>query len=250
MNKFVIANWKMNPSSVKEAEVIFKETVKISNKSKNTNVVICPPFPFLSIGSKLKSQSTFLGAESVFPEISGSYTGEVSIKMLKSLNVKYVIVGHSERRALGETDEYVNKQIEVILKEKITPVFCIGERARDKEGSYLSFIKDQLIKGLANISKLQIKNIIIAYEPVWAIGSNAKREATVDEFIEMKIFIKKVISDIYGSKIAHGMKIIYGGSVHPSNARSFVVDGGADGLLVGRDSLTGKSLSLIIDSIK
>ena len=250
MNKIVIANWKMNPSSLREAEGVFVNTVKIANKSKKVDVIICPPFTFLYLGQKLKYKNIFLGSQSVFPEISGSYTGEVSIKILKSLNTKYVIVGHSERRALGENDEYINKQIQTILKEKMVPIFCIGEKIRDKEGFYLSVIKEQIEKGLINISKLQIKNLMIAYEPVWAIGANAKREATVEEFIEMKIFIKKILSDIYGAKIAHSMKILYGGSVHPDNARSFAVDGGADGLLVGRDSLTPKKFEEIINSIK
>lgn len=250
MNKVVIANWKMNPVALKEAEGILNNTIKIANKSKKVDVIICPPFTFLYLGQKLKYKNIFLGSQSVFPEISGSYTGEVSVKMLKSMNVKYVIVGHSERRALGESDEYINKQLQTILKEKIVPIFCIGEKYRDKEGKYLAVIKEQIEKGLMNISKLQIKNITMAYEPVWAIGEKAVREATVNEFIEMKIFIKKIISDIYGAKIAHSMKILYGGSVHPDNARSFTLDGGADGLLVGRDSLTSKKFGEIINSIK
>ena len=250
MNKIVIANWKMSPASIKEAEGIFNETIKIANKYKKTDVVLCLPFPFLHFGQKLKYKNIFLGSQSVYPLVSGSYTGEVSIKMLKSMKVSYVIVGHSERRELGEGDEYINKQIQIILKEKMIPVFCIGEKNRDKEGFYLSLIKEQIEKGLSGISKLQIKNIVIAYEPVWAIGEKAKREATKDEFIEMKIFIRKILHDIYGGKIAYAMKIIYGGSVHPDNARIFAIDGSADGLLVGRDSLVSKKLSLIIDSIK
>lgn len=250
MNKIVIANWKMNPASIKESEGIFVNTVKMANKSKKIDVVICPPFPFLHLGRNLKYKNIFLGSQSVCPLVSGSYTGEVSIKMLKSLNTKYVIVGHSERRALGESDEYINKQIELILKEKMIPIFCIGEKHRDKEGFYLSLIKEQIEKGLSGISKLQIKNVVIVYEPVWAIGVNAKREATKDEFIEIKIFIRKVLHDIYGSKLAHTVKVIYGGGVSPDNARSFVIEGGADGLLVGRDSLAPKKFGLIINSIK
>ena len=246
-NKLIIGNWKMNPQSRKEVEIIFNGISKSIKNLKNIEIVICPPFPFFFIKDKIKNKKIKLGSQDVFYEKEGSYTGEISTSMLSSFGVEYVIIGHSERRALGDTDNIINKKILSTLKAKMTPIFCIGEKDRDSNGFYLSFIKEQLIEGLASITKLQMKNIIIAYEPVWAIGSEALREATPAEFTEIRIFIKKIIADLYDMKTANEIKIIYGGSVNPINARFFLEEGSADGLLVGRDSLNPKKFCSIIN---
>jgi triosephosphate isomerase (TIM) len=250
MKKLIVANWKMNPQSLKEAEVIFNGIIKIAKTSKNIDIVVCPPFPFLSISKKAKIKNLKIGSQNVGEESEGAHTGEVSPKMLTGFGVKYVIVGHSERRALGETNQIINKKIINSLKSKISPILCIGESIRDTNGDYLSFIKQQLHECFKSISKSQIENIVIAYEPIWAIGKNATREAIAEEFTEVRIFIRKIISDLYDSKIAHSIVILYGGSVHGENAKDFIINGGADGLLVGRDSLTPKKFALIIEASK
>ncbi len=250
MTKIVVANWKMNPQSKKEAEVLFNQFSIILRNIKNSQIVVCPPFPFLFTSKKFKSKKLILGAQNVVNQNEGSHTGEVSPLMLLNLGVKYILIGHSERRLLGENNKIVNEKILNSLKYKLSPIVCIGETIRDRDGFYLSFIKDQIRECLAGVSKNQIKNIIITYEPVWAIGKDSVREATRDEFLEMKIFIKKIISDMYDAKIAHSILILYGGSVNPQNAKSFTEDGGADGLLVGRDSLNYKKFGAILDAIK
>ena len=250
MSKLIIANWKMNPESLKESESIFNSISILSKNIKNTEIVVCPPFPFLNLARKTKNKNVVLGAQNLFYEISGSYTGQVSPKMLSNLGVKYVILGHSESRLMGDTNEVINKKILISLKSKILPILCVGENTRDTHGEYLSFVKNQIEECLLSISKLQIKNITIAYEPVWAIGKNAIREATSDEFIEMRIFIKRIIADTYGISVANAVKIIYGGSVNQNNARSFAIDGEADGLLIGRDSLIPKNFGAILNAIK
>lgn len=250
MSKIVIANWKMNPESLKEAGKIFKDTLKeIKTIKKNIEIVICVPFPFLSIGKGLKSKKVSLGAQNIFSEAKGSFTGEVSLTMVKSLGVKYVILGHSERRKLGETNKEINRKVLATLKAKVTPILCIGESKRDRDGFYLAFLKHQLTVCLSKVPKAQIKNIIIAYEPLWAIGKNAKYVATEEEFTEVQIFIKKVISDLYDIKMASTVRIAYGGSVHPLNANNFIL-GGADGLLIGRDSLKPKKFGEIVKNIE
>lgn len=249
MTKVVIANWKMNPQSQKEAEVLFENTIKEIKNVKNNKIIICPPFPFLFIAQKSKTKKVILGAQNCSKEIDGSYTGQVSVAMLKSMGVSYVIVGHSENRILMEDNKVINKKILNLFKFKLSPILCIGETCRDKDGLYLSFIEEQIKVCLDGVSRTQIKNIIIAYEPVWAIGVNATREATKEEFIEMKIFIKKVISDLYDSKIAHNIPILYGGSVNTENAKSFIREGGADGLLVGRDSINYKKFGAILSTL-
>ncbi len=247
INKLIIANWKMNPQSIKEVETIFTNVSKSIKNIKNTDIVICPPFPFLFLKAKIKNKFIKLGSQDVFYEKDGSYTGEVSTSMLNNFGVEYILIGHSERRSQGEGNEIINKKIITTLKAKMFPIFCIGEKERDNNGFYLSFIKQQIIEGLSNITKIQVKNIVIAYEPIWAIGANATREATSLEFIETRIYIKKIIADLYDIKTANEIKIIYGGSVNPLNARIFLEEGNADGLLVGRDSLNPKKFCSIIN---
>jgi triosephosphate isomerase len=249
MAKIIVANWKMNPSSLKEADTLLSMISKNIGNIKNNKIIICLPFPFLYLFKKYKNKKIILGAQnaSCYPE--GSFTGEVSPKMLIEMGVKNVIVGHSERRAQGEDNKIINQKILNLLKFKINPILCVGETNRDKEGSYLSFIENQIKECLVGISKKQINNIIIAYEPIWAIGATGIRVATKEEFIEIKIFIKKIISDIYDSKIAHSIPIIYGGSVNYLNSKSFTEEGGADGLLVGRDSLNFKKFSAILETL-
>ena len=249
MNKIVVANWKMNPSSQKEAEVLFKESYSLAKNIKNTQIIICPPSPFLFIAKKFKNKKVMLGSQNVSTETEGSYTGEVSPLMLKNMGVSYVIIGHGERRRLGETNKIVNTKILNSLKFKLFPILCVGESNRDRDGLFLSFVEEQIKDSLAGVSSSQVKNIIIAYEPIWAIGKNATREATKEEFIEMKIFIKKIISDIYNSKTAHSISILYGGSVNSLNTKSFIQDGGADGLLVGRDSINPKKFGAILSAL-
>src|SRR5680860_1190379 len=142
-SKLIIANWKMNPGSLKEAQVIFNNTVKVGKNLKNINIVICPPFPYLLIGDKIKIKSVSLGAQNIFEESMGPYTGEVSLKMVLSLGVKYIILGHSECRNLGEVNKIINKKVLATLKSKLNPILCVGEKSRDHNGFYLAFVKHQ-----------------------------------------------------------------------------------------------------------
>lgn len=239
----------MNPKSIKEAESIVSGFLPELKKQKNIKVTICPPFPFLFIFKKIKNSKLTIGAQNVSGNVSGSYTGEVSPSMLFNLGVSQVIVGHSEVRKMGETNDLINKKILNLLSNKMVPILCVGEQKRDNEGFYLSFISTELKECLKNVPISKLKNIIIAYEPIWAIGSGALREATKEEFIEIKIFIKKVISDIYNPKVALSVPVVYGGSVNKDNAYSFLVQGEADGLLVGRDSLNPKKFNAILNAL-
>ncbi len=239
----------MNPQSVKEAEFIIKGVSKEINKSRNAKVTICPPSPFIYLLKKIKSNKIIIGAQNVSNNIEGSHTGEVSPKMLSDMGVKQVIVGHGECRKMGETNELINEKILNLLKLGISPILCIGEGDRDNDGFYLSFVADQVKECLKNVQKSKLKNIIIAYEPLWAIGKDAKRGATKEEFVEMKIFIRKIISDIYDTKIAHSIPVLYGGSVNKDNARLFAIEGQADGLLIGRDSLNPNKFNAILNAL-
>lgn len=249
MVKIVVANWKMNPQSQKEAEILFSKVSIGAKNMKNMKIIICPPFPFLFLSKNFKNKKIALGAQNVSKKEEGSYTGEVSPKMLLNMGVSYVIVGHGECRLQGETSKIVNEKILNLLKSKLLPILCIGESIRDRDGFYLSFVGEQIKDCLKGVTRSQMKNIIIAYEPIWAIGERATREATKEEFMEMKIFIKKIISDIYDSKIAHSIAILYGGSVNSLNAKLFTDIEGANGLLVGRDSINPKKFGAILNAL-
>lgn len=244
--KIVIGNWKMNPKGVREAENLFKSIIKNVSEYKNVDVVICAPHIYLPNLSKIKLGKIMLGAQNAFYEQVGAYTGEVSAQMLAEFKVKYCLVGHSERRALGETNEMCSKKIVALLKVGIIPILCVGESNRDHSHEYLNLVKQQIKECLVNLSKNSLSKIIIAYEPVWALSTTLNRRDFVPaEFLEIKIFIKKILSDIFGSRTVLP-RIIYGGSARPDNALSFMKDGEADGLLPGRDSLDAKKFLSII----
>ena len=249
--KIIIGNWKMNPSSLRRAEDLFKSVLKVMPHKIKTDVVICPPFVYLpsvakALAGKEKLKKIALGAQNVSWQENGAYTGEISAEMLKDAGVKYVILGHSERRANGENNNDINKKIKMALSFNLMPILCIGEKERDENHEYLNFIKKQIEECLSGIFKDSVSKIIIAYEPVWAIGKSAKREASPQEFDEMRIFIKKVLSDKFGAKTIEKLKIIYGGSVNSKNAEEFLKNGQTDGFLVGRDSLDAKKFAEII----
>ncbi len=179
-------------------------------------------------------------------EKNGAFTGDISVSMIKSLGATYAIVGHSERRAAGETDEDINKKVLLLLSQKIKPVLCVGETVVDEHAEHLLFVRRQLMKGLAGVTATDINQVIIAYEPVYAIG--AKYPVT-SQIHQRNIFIKKVLADIYGKAKAFEVSILYGGSVNSENARELVHGGEVDGLLVGRDSLKAENFIHILKEL-
>lgn len=238
--KIIVGNWKMNPATLAEAQGIFTKIKKVAQNLDTTQVVICPPFVYLTkflssrTGTKIKPVIS-IGSQNVFYEPQGAYTGEVSATMLKDLGVTHVIVGHSERRATGETDEVVSKKVLAVLEAGIHPILCVGEAVRDGQGLYLETLKQQIKNSLAQVPKRLLGQIIVAYEPVWAIGAKeAMDPATIEE---MTIFIKKVLSDLSDRDNAISTPILYGGSINFRNAPDIIVRGKVDGLLVGRESV-------------
>lgn len=243
--KIIIGNWKMNPASLKDAEKLFGCIAKSVSGIKKTEIVICPPFLYLERLKKF-SKKMILGAQDAFYEESGAHTGEISAGMLYGIGARYVILGHSERRQLGETSELVNKKIKEALASGLVPVVCVGENARDLSHSYFNLVKIQLEESLDGVRKNLISKVVIAYEPVWAISSTPDRkDATPKDCEEMVIFIRKILSDKFGPD-AGKVKIIYGGSVNEKDAHEFLENGGVDGLLPGRASLDAKKFTEII----
>ena len=238
----------MNPLTGREAKQLFASLKKGLKGKKNIEIVICPPFPYLSILSDRLS-SIKLGAQDCFWKDKGPYTGEVSPQMLKSIGCKYVIVGHSERRqTFEETDEIINVKIKEILKAKLQPIFCIGETEEEKRtGKTFRVLEKEIKKGLDKVSKKEIEKVIIAYEPIWAIGTGKSCEE--NEVMTIALFIKKLIFRLYNKKVASNIRIIYGGSVDSKNAPDYLRGSKMQGLLVGGASLNSKEFIKIIKSL-
>lgn len=243
---YIVGNWKMNPSNREDAKTLFSKTNLVASKSKKVTVVACPPYPFVSLFSTRNKPAVRLGAQDIFYEQEGSFTGEVSAKQLVSVGVEYVIIGHSERRAMGDTDEIIAKKLRVALEAGLKVVLCIGENGRDGHGHYLSFVKDQVLSIFKNISKKYISNVIIAYEPVWAVGKRYESALKPSDIHEMSLYIKKILSQIYDKDDAMKVPVLYGGSVNFENAEPILFDGEVSGLLIGRQSLDIEGLSKII----
>lgn len=248
MKKLIIGNWKMYPKSIKEARDTFTAIRKTAAKLHDVQTVICPPALYLGDLKKLVTgHRAVLGAQNAWTELEGAFTGEVSPAQLSSMGVSYVIIGHSERRAMGEGDELIGRKIVAALKAGVTVVLCVGEHTRDLDGGYLKFIEAQLVADLAGVAKKDLARIVIAYEPIWAIGKNALRAAYPDDALEVSIFIKRVLADLYG-KSGEVVPILYGGSVDAKNSAEFLSKSNVDGLLVGRASLDAKTFSTILES--
>lgn len=240
--KLLIANWKSNPATLEEAVVLAKKEDEAAALFKSVDLVVAPPFIFLEAVSEILKNSV-LGAQDVFWEKSGPHTGEVSTDQLKNIGVQYVIVGHSEKRQdSGETDEMINKKIKGALAAGFRTVLCVGETSReDKE--IPSSVGEQLVADVAGLKKDWLKNLIIAYEPVWAISTRLNsRPDTPSNVLQASLYIKKTLARTFGLKEANQIKVIYGGSVKTGNVASFLKDGGVSGALVGGASLNAEEL--------
>ena len=223
----IVANWKCNPTTLAEAKRLLNSVKKGAKNIKNVEVVICPPFVYLATSNKQQATGIKLGAQDCFWEESGAFTGEVSPKMLRNLGLKYVIIGHSERRKnFKETDEIINKKIKAALKNNLQPILCIEKIS-------------QIKKALKGISKEKIKKIIVAYEPVWAIGTG--RACGIPRARRVNLSIRKIL----GKKIS----VLYGGSVSSQNAADFIKGAKFQGLLIGGASLDAKEFIKILKAV-
>ncbi|MDD3303655.1 MAG: triose-phosphate isomerase [Clostridia bacterium] len=243
--KIIAGNWKMN-YTLSQAEDFVNEISKQINVD-DVDVVLCPNFVCLDRINELISDSNVkLGAQNVYFEEKGAYTGETSIDMLISTGVTYCIVGHSERRQyFNETDEIVNQKAKKIIEKDLTAIVCVGETLEQRnKNEMFEVIENQLINGLKDISKEQMKrNIVIAYEPIWAIGTGVT--ATASQAEEMCQFIRNVIAKLFDENTAEVVRIQYGGSVKPSNAKEILNMPNIDGALVGGASLTNDFVAIV-----
>ncbi len=247
MRKPVIAgNWKLFKKTA-EALQLVQELSPLVKDVKDVEIIIAPSFTVLGpVRSLLFDSAISVAGQDCFWEEEGAYTGEVSPSMLVDAGCSHVIIGHSERRQLfAETDEKINKKIRAAIRAGLTAIFCIGETLQEREaGKTFAVLDCQLKKGLDNLFPNEIKNVILAYEPVWAIGTG--KTATAEQAQESHAFIRQLIAELYSTSLADGIRILYGGSVKPDNIRSLMLQPDIDGALVGGASLTAESFASII----
>ncbi|MBK8554182.1 MAG: triose-phosphate isomerase [Ignavibacteria bacterium] len=246
--KLIAGNWKMN-LSYKESEKLAKNiTEKLDPKvMQKIDTLVCPSFISLGIVNKaIKDTEVKLGAQDIYYENDGAYTGEVSASMLKSVGCEYVIAGHSERRKyIHETNKIINRKVRKAIEFELKPILCVGESLEEREDEiFEGVVEKQIIEGLSEITKESMKDLVIAYEPVWAIGTGLN--ATPKQASDMHLFIAKVVSKLYDNEVAEALLILYGGSVNGKNAKEILSACGVDGALIGGASLKADEFTDII----
>ena len=240
MKKIIIGNLKLNLVNSAERENYFNSFNSEIKKNEllNSEIVLCPPFIHLEkFVEKISRNGIMVGVQNIFIEDRGSFTGEISPLMVKNFGGRFVIIGHSERRKyFGETNETCNEKIKAVLKNNLKPIYCVGESEKEKkEDRTFEIIEKQIKEGLLDIPSTKVGEIVIAYEPIWAVGTDSVPES--NEIMKIKILIRKILAQMCSSELAEKIPILYGGSVKPKTAFQLCVNPGMDGALVGRESL-------------
>lgn len=239
----IVANWKAYVDSKEKAKAL----VTASRKITKHDVVLCVPTAFLGHLSAKGTQ--VLGAQDISATTGGATTGEVTGNMLLEAGASYVIVGHSERRSRGETNEVVFEKVQRALAHKLTPIVCVGETERDEEARYLNVVRAQLAAVFAPLSQKERLSIVVAYEPVWAIGKTAAESIEPHDLREMILYIRKVLGEYLPGKSAEKVKILYGGSTEAGNARDLAAAGNVDGFLIGHASVDAAQFQAIAKAV-
>lgn len=239
-------NWKMNTTAQESVQLVL-ELKKLVAGINDRDILVCPPFTSISLVSDALSDSeVMVGGQNLFWEDKGAFTGEISGQMLKSAGATFVIIGHSERRQyFCETDETVNKRVNAALKHNLHPIVCVGETLEQREkNETLKVIEAQIRGGLSGLSVVSCELLVVAYEPVWAIGTG--KTATKEQAQEVHAFIRKLLAEIFGKEAADTIRILYGGSMTPNNVKDLMSQPDIDGGLVGGASLKPESFAKIV----
>jgi triosephosphate isomerase len=249
--KIAAANWKMN-LTIQQGEQLLNDIIALPHELKaNQEAVFAVPFPYLAMAQQKVAgkANVFIAAQNVYNKKSGAYTGEVSVEMLQSIGIKVVVLGHSERREyFSESNRFLAEKVNICLENNITPIFCCGEALSVREANGQNeFVGTQLQESLFHLSAEQIKRVVIAYEPIWAIGTG--KTATSAQAQEIHAYIRSVFADKYGVDVASEISILYGGSVKGSNAKELFSQPDVDGGLVGGASLNAQEFVTIINSL-
>lgn len=246
---FIAGNWKMNMDSASAVDLAAGLVSELEGLD-TVDVAVCPPFVYLqSVAKALSASNVALGAQNVYLEPKGAFTGEVSCDMLKDVCCTYVILGHSERRhVMGETDELINQKVSAAINSGLLPIFCVGELLEEREaGTTSEVVANQVKKGLAGICAERVQAVTVAYEPVWAIGTGLT--ATPEQAQEVHAMIRGLLTEMYGEEVAQSLRIQYGGSAKPGNTAELMSQPDVDGLLVGGASLKVADFSAMVKTV-
>jgi len=248
---FIAGNWKMNTTRAEAVALAKAVAEKVDSSFAGVEVAVCPPFVYLeAVAAALAGSSVGLGAQNAYHEKSGAYTGEISVSMLRDIGCQYVILGHSERRQLlGETDEFIFTKVKAALEGGLTPIVCVGEVLEDREaGRTQEVVRKQFEGSLSGLSADEIARVVIAYEPVWAIGTG--KVATPAQAEEVHLDLRKLLTERYNAQVAEQVRIQYGGSVKPGNAAELLSQPNIDGALVGGASLVADDFVAIAAAVR
>lgn len=244
----IVGNWKTYIETVADAKRLYAAAKALARTAK-VEVVVAPPTPFLALLASGTAEKVGLAAQDLSDSMEGPTTGEVPASMLAKVGVTYAIIGHSERRARGESDALVAEKVKRALAHGLTPIVCVGEWERDSEAQYLKQVRAQLAAVMAPLSQKERLSLVIAYEPVWAIGKSALEAITPADLNEMVLYIRKVLAEYLPGKGAERVRVIYGGSVDPTNIRMLAGGTGVDGFLPGRASTDAKAFAALVKAL-
>ena len=231
----IVANWKAYVEDIEKAKKLLATAKRVGGKS--VQLVLAPSAPYLGLLASKPHTAVAFAGQDVSVTTGGAQTGESTAQILEAAGASYVIVGHSERRAAGETDEVISEKLGHALAHNLTPILCVGEHERDEDGRYLSFVRAQITTALENLSQKERTKVILAYEPIWAIGKSAAEAITTHDLSEMVLYLRKVLAELLPGKSSLHSTVLYGGSVEPENARDLAGGSGIDGFLVGHASV-------------
>lgn len=244
----IIANWKAYVDSPEKAKKLVARAKTLASKTK-VGLVLLPPTPYVGLLAANNKSKVSFGVQDVSASTGGAQTGEVTAGTSASVGARYALAGHSERRACGESLSDISQKVAHALAQGMTPVLCVGEKERDAEGKYLSFIRDEITSALMPLQQKDRARVIVAYEPLWAIGKSAADAITPLDLSEMVLYIRKVLAELLPGKSSNQSRVLYGGSVEPVNARDLAGASGIDGFLVGRASVDLDSFSALVKTL-
>jgi triosephosphate isomerase len=244
----IAANWKAYVETPAKAKALVAGAKRLALRTKHT-IVLTPSYPHLGLCPNAGKKNLAFGAQDISLSEGGASTGEVTGKQLATLGAAYVIVGHSERRAMGESNEIVAKKAQQAISNKLVPILCVGERARDEDAKYLQELREQMSIVLKALAPKERGNIVVAYEPVWAIGRSAREAITPDDLAEMILYIRKLLGEHMPAKTAAKVRILYGGSVEPGNVRELAEGGKVDGFLIGHASVDVSTFAALVKAV-
>lgn len=244
----IVANWKAYIEDLEKAQGLFARAKRLARETGNT-IVLAPPAPLLGALARRNKSRVAFAAQDVSATTGGAATGEITASAYASAGAAYAILGHSERRAAGDTDAVIAEKTAHALAHGLSPVLCIGESERDGEGRYLALVREELTRAIEPLEPKERAQVIVAYEPLWAIGKTADAAIGPNDLAEMALYIRKVLAELLPGKSSSRSLVLYGGSVEPENIRALAAASGVDGFLVGHASVDIRAFSLIVKQL-